>query len=386
VAVETRHLRAVRNGLLAAATTAAVLIAFGAFAPGEGPPEAAPAPTASSPSPSCSASWKLVRSLNPDPAGSELHAVAAVSNGEAWAVGTSGPSDAPTTSLVERWDEHQWVLVAAPNDGAVNVLNGVTVAGRTDVWAVGRTSRGVENLPLIEHWDGTAWALSPAPTVPGGAVLNSVAAAGHTAWAVGFSGSADQGTQQALVITWDGTAWSKADLPTLPQPSTLSGAMARGPREAWAVGSVQGRPLVLRFNGTSWKRVDAPGKGSLSAIAPAAGGSAWAVGSSIQRWNGSKWIVVGRAGTSGRLSGIVPVSPHDVWAVGSRRGRHTKVVRAAVQRYDGSTWSAVPGKFLPHALLLGADATPGGTVWSVGYQDTATKRRAIVVRGSLACP
>jgi len=383
--VEPTQRRAIRNGLLAEATTAALLLIVDALGPNEGQPETSPTQPTSTPPPGCTARWRPVRSLNPDPAGSELHAVVAVSNKEAWAVGAAGPPDAPTSSLVERWDGHQWILVATPNDGAVNVLNGIAVGRPKDAWAVGRTSRGAQDLPLIEHWDGTAWSLSAAPSVPGGTILYGVAAAGPTAWAVGASGSAELATEQALILTWDGTAWTTDTIPPLPGPTVLLGAMATSPRQVWAVGSQRGRPLVLRFNGTSWRRVEAPGRGGLAAIAPLGRNVAWAVGSSIERWTGSRWIVVGRAGTSEDLSGIASLSPQDVWAVGSSRGGGRRVVRPLVQRFDGTTWKPVAGSFLPHGVLLGTDSAPDGTVWSVGYQDRAARRRAIIVRGSVTC-
>src|SRR5439155_1109098 len=105
-------------------------------------------------------------------------------------------------ALVERWDGQLWVVAATPNAGAENVLNAAAAAGPQDVWAVGRASNGAEDIPLIEQWDGIGWNLSSAPAIAGGAALYGVAAAGRTVWAVGASGSADLGTEQALILRW----------------------------------------------------------------------------------------------------------------------------------------------------------------------------------------
>src|SRR4029450_13227546 len=102
-----------------------------------------------SPSPTCETSWDVLPSIDPDQEGNQLLAVAAAPDGQMWAVGGFGPPEAPTSTLVERWDGQLWVVTATPNAGTVNVLNAVTVAGPDDVWGGGRSSNGVGGLPLV---------------------------------------------------------------------------------------------------------------------------------------------------------------------------------------------------------------------------------------------
>jgi hypothetical protein len=377
--------RAIRNGMVAAAITAATLFAFEAVRPEASSPLATPSATAS-PTPTCEASWDVLPSIDPDEQGNQLLAVAAAPDGQMWAVGAFGPPEAPTSTLVERWDGQLWVVTASPNAGSVNVLNAVTAAGPEDVWAVGRSSNGVEDLPLIERWDGIGWSLSPTPAMAGGAALYGVAAAGRTVWAVGASGTADLGTEQALILRWDGRKWRAETLPALPGSSVLRAVTAVSPDNAWAIGAQGDRPLALRFTGERWRRIAVPGRGPLVAISPALGDGAWAAGSSILRWNGKAWTDAGTARRQGTLLGIAAVSADEAWAVGSSPASTSGVNRALVQRFDGTGWSIVDGPGVPGSDVLTAAApAPDGSVWAVGYRDTANRRATLIGRGSVTC-
>jgi hypothetical protein len=377
--------RAIRNGVVAAVVAAATLFAFDTLRPEGGSPAEEPSVTPS-PSPACQASWGVLPSIDPDPGGNQLLAVAAASDGEMWAVGGFGPRNAPTSTLAERWDGQLWVVTATPNNGTVNVLNAVAAAGPEDVWAVGRSSNGIEDLPLIEHWDGLGWTLSPALSVPGGAVLYGVATAGRTVWAVGASGSALLGTEQSLILRWDGNAWISETLPALPGTTVLRAVTAPSPNDAWAVGAQGDRPLAFRFTGTRWRRVPVPGRGQLVAVAPAPDDGAWAVGSSILRWDGTAWTDAGPARRQGTIDGIAAVTADEAWAAGSSPTATKGVTRALVQRFDGTGWAVVNGPGIPGSeVLTSSAAAPDGTVWAVGYRDTATKRRTLIIKASLTC-
>lgn len=376
--------RAIRNGALAAAATAVVLFGIDAAIPGEEEPRATPTATTTTPPPVCEPAWEVATSVDPDDEGNQFLAVTALAADDVWAVGGFGPPDAPSSTLVERWDGALWVVVASPNEGtAVNVLNAVAAAAPDDVWAVGRSSSGAGDRPLIEHWDGERWMVSPV-AVPGGGILHGVAAVGRNAWAVGASGS--PGTEEALILRWDGATWTPEGIPAFAGPSALLAVRAVGPRDVWAIGSRGNRPLVLRFNGTRWRTIPIPARGPLVAIEPAAGGQAWAVGSAIHQWDGITWTPVGAARRGGELHGIAAVSTEDVWAVGSSPGSEEGATRALVQRFDGTRWAIVPGPGVPGSeALTAAAALPDGTVWAVGYRDAANRRATFVVRGSETC-
>jgi hypothetical protein len=369
----------------AAAITAVTLFAFEAVRPAASPPQTTPSVTAS-PSPTCETSWDVLPSIDPDQEGNQLLAVAAAPDGQMWAVGGFGPPEAPTSTLVERWDGQLWVVTATPNAGTVNVLNAVTVAGPDDVWAVGRSSNGVEDLPLIERWDGIGWSLSPVTAIDGGAALYGVAAAGRTVWAVGASRSGELGAEQALILRWDGNEWSAETLPALPGPSVLRAVTAVSRDDAWAVGAQGDRPLALRFTGRRWRRIPVRGRGQIVAIASGLGDGAWAAGSSLLRWDGTAWRQTGTARREGTLQGIAAVSADEAWAVGSSPGARNGMNRALVQRYDGAGWSIVDGPGIPGSdVFTGAATAPDRSVWAVGYRDTANRRATLIGRGSVTC-
>ena len=89
--------------MVAAAIAAATLFAFEAIRPEASPPQATP-PVTASPSPTCEATWDVLPSIDPDEQGNQLLGVTAAPDGEMWAVGGFGPPEAPTSTLVERWD------------------------------------------------------------------------------------------------------------------------------------------------------------------------------------------------------------------------------------------------------------------------------------------
>src|SRR5207247_11287823 len=63
----------------------------------------------------CTPRWSRVSSPNPTPWGSQLTAVAAHSETDAWAVGAYDPSTSGALSpLVEHWNGSHWDIVSAP--------------------------------------------------------------------------------------------------------------------------------------------------------------------------------------------------------------------------------------------------------------------------------
>jgi hypothetical protein len=60
--------------------------------------------------------------------------------------------------------------------------------------------------------------------------------------------------------------------------------------------------------------------------------------------------------------------------------------RALVQRNDGTGWSIVDGPGVPGSdVFTAAAAAPDGSVWAVGYRDTANRRATLIGRGSVTC-
>jgi hypothetical protein len=135
--------------------------------------------------------WTVQNSPNPGGAnGNRLYSVAATSATNAWAVGYYDHGTVDRT-LVEHWNGSAWKLQPSPNSGGSsqnNDLHAVAAISATNAWAVGYDSKGVagRDRTLIEHWNGSAWKLQPSPDNGGFYDPHAVAAiSAGDAWAVG---------------------------------------------------------------------------------------------------------------------------------------------------------------------------------------------------------
>lgn len=388
------RLRALRNGGLAALLTFAVGSAIVAAVSDGGPSAARPSPGASpSPSPTppaCVPSWEQVASADPSETSNALLAVTAISAGEAWAVGASGPDPtSPTTVLVERWGGVAWTAIEAPSPGSErNELLAVDASEPNDVWAVGRTASGFGDRPLAMRFDGTAWSQVELPAEVTG-VLTGVSAISPTdVWVVGYTGEPAASLERALLLHWDGELWANVDpgRSVGGGKSLLRDVVALSPTDVWVAGYRHNRPLVIRFDGVAWSRSETEGRGALNAIAPVAATEAWAVGSEIHRFDGVAWDEPAPVPREGELRSIAAVAPADVWAAGLRTSPDGTSTRGLVLRWNGQRWQTVPGPGVPGSEVFTAvDALPDGTVLAVGYRDMAAGRRTLAAVGR-TCP
>ena len=247
---------------------------------------------------------------SPGSGDTELHAVAAVSSADAWAVGYA-MSPGPRT-LVEHWDGTAWSIVPSPNPGnGGDVLLSVTAVSPTDVWAVGFTTppAAAPRQTLVEHWNGSTWSAVLSPSISGSdSELLSVSGSLSTGlWAVGFS--LNNGITKSLVERWDGEAWAIVSGTAASRANVvLTGVAPYRPSGAWAVGYLTSGPsftaFAARWNGTAWIQVTMPQPGTsinvLRGVVTDSLGHATAVGSYYdtahgnysgfsEYWNGSTW-------------------------------------------------------------------------------------------------
>jgi hypothetical protein len=302
-------------------------------------------------------SWSAVESPNPGSGGKVLNAVAAVSANDVWAVGSfsTGGSGSTDRTLIERWNGANWRVVASPNPGVdENILHAVAAISAQDVWAVGEafTFNGRNEKvwrTLIEHWDGRNWSVVESPSLGEGDALQAVtAASANDIWAVGnFSYSGYGRGPVTLIEHWNGRDWSVVPSPSPGTPgNSLWGVAAVSANDAWAVGSyfsTDGIPsrqaLIEHWNGVRWSVVKSPHSGAglegvtLGGVAAISTNDVWAVGYGyaeqratggrsnaslgglIEHWNGTSWSVV-TSPSSGTLNGVSTVSANDIWAVG----------------------------------------------------------------------
>jgi hypothetical protein len=238
-------------------------------------------------------------------------------------------------------------------------LDDIAVVSSRDIWAVGYRGGG----PLMIHWDGTSWRKVPTPSTPTAQIWAIAAASAQDVWAVGVR-PIGHTPYRTLVERWNGKRWRIAPSRSPTGEDDLLDIAPTQSGQAWAVGTMLGRPPLIEYwDRRRWKvipsaKFDQVYLSSLIAITLLANGAAWAVGERctdqpghipeesfqgdwdclaaplIQRWDGKRWRI---SPVPRGLVGVlfdVAASPREVWAVGEdRRGRSTDrplILRRAV--------------------------------------------------------
>ncbi len=282
------------------------------------------------------ATWSIIPSPNSAKRLNELKSVAAISPSNAWAVGSASSGNGPDqTTLILNWNGTSWGVVPSPSPGTGghNELHAVAANSANDVWAVGSfTNSGGFSQTLVEHWDGTSWNVIPSANVPGtnNGLFGVVALGPNNVWAVGYSGNT---VFSPLIEHWNGSTWSVVSSPD-PQTSSniLWAVSATGANDIWAVGTSRNlltfmtSGLTEHWDGNSWSVVFSSGgspSSTLYGVAAVSPADAWQVGDKgglalIGRWDGSSWSIFPSPSIPGRLHAATAITACDVWAVGLR--------------------------------------------------------------------
>ena len=276
-----------------------------------------------------------------------------------------------------------WSIATTPSSGLGNdSLNGVGAISDTDAWAVGTTftapdANGVTAVPLTMHWNGTAWQIVASPAGTVNSVLTGVAGSSASdAWAVGFA-TTGYHTSTPVLLRWNGSAWSTATQPAA--SGSLAAVADLGPTNAWAVGRAGrfGPQLIEHWDGTSWTTMSAPepdpvftAGSQLLAISARAANDIWALGRSstagayAEHWDGTAWSLSLLASGSGDTpTGVVAVGAGNVWAtVNTSNGGN-----AYVQHFNGTAWSVSTTRpATEYPTLAGITARSATDIWAVG--------------------
>lgn len=248
----------------------------------------------------------------------ELYGIACPSAQDCWAVGGG----------IDHWNGTTWSLVSSP--GQI-LLSGVTCPSATDCWAVGNG---------VDHWNGVDWSHVSSPSLSGAlASLQAVTCVGDSdCWAVGSdcqSGCGQFGSvDRTITENYDGTSWklvsSPNDNPDGAASNDLYGVVCVSTTDCLTVGDASAllsgsASLSERWDGKKWSIVNAGNpffvpsffaSQSLSNLTCNSASNCWAVGSSIEHWNGTTWTIVGTPTNDG-LSGVACPQANACWAVGA---------------------------------------------------------------------
>ena len=351
--------------------------------------------------------WSIVSSPNASRTDNSLQAVAALSTDKVWAVGYSLHGTTKSTlvkqTLIERYNGTSWHIVTSPDVGTGdNTLTGVAAISDKDAWAVGSSLLGA----LVLHFDGRAWHLV---SVPAACQLKAITAiSANDIWAVGSM------SNQSCAEHFNGTRWSLVSTPKIgTSDNSLLGIAASSARDVWAVGTYcigmvcdRGgsggfKTLVLHYNGSRWSAVPSPNPGSyanqLNAVTVVSATNVWAVGAIsttpftgstlIMHFNGIRWTQVASPGVNigSDLTAIAAASATNLFAVGSRTTTNFGST-TLIEHFNGTTWSIVsspsPGT---DSILYSLAHVPGAALgaaqfWAVGAYSTNTAGSTLTER------
>jgi hypothetical protein len=278
----------------------------------------------------CFARWKLstVRTVN----NVEINGLGGSSADDVWAVGDTGFG--PTYALVLHWDGHRWMRIKTPPLHSYEVtLDQVVALTQNDAWAVGSYDAGDTNYKaLILHWDGHSWART-GPTVDLGSGAHSISMDSPTdVWIGGMT----------HVIHWNGTSWSITRLPHIRSSFTSegittdggwTGILALAPDDVLASGNVvnagDGQPVLAHWDGYHWLQLATHNlKGGLGGLAGTSPSDIWAFGSALYHFNGKTWTPTYPPMSDFGVD-ISVINPHEAWFV------------SPLQTWNGSKWRRI---------------------------------------------
>jgi len=285
-------------------------------------------------------------------AGSQLNDIAAIASNDYWAVGNLSGA-----TIAQHWNGTSWSVVATPTPpGADPSFGSVTAIASNDVWLAGSqvTPDGLNIEPLFEHWDGTAWTVvaSPQPDPAGFYFFGKISAdSTNDVWAVGRNTGGSM--FMPFAYHWNGTAWSQVSLPVLPFGGELDGVVALSPTNAWAVGSVNAKPIEIKVEE----------------------GKASPIQTLIEHWDGKSWSVTPSpnfgptaANQGNHLMSVAALSPTDLWVAGRAfipDGSESQMTFAL--HGDGTSWTIQPTPDVGfNNTLFGAAVAQPSSVWFVG--------------------
>lgn len=285
-----------------------------------------------------------------------------------------------------------WTVTPVPQTGGS--FSSVSADSSTDAWAVGTIGSGVGASPLADHWNGTSWQQAAVPKNQTTVHLDAVSAASSSdAWAVGSSGNQFPHYQTPLAYHWDGKTWTNHTT-AAGNFHAERGVADIGPGNAWAVG-----PSLEHWDGTSWAQVSYPEPAGavitqLEVVSADAASDVWAVGiyqhatttcSNCQdtfsvHWDGTSWDLVPMPQVDRstdpsleyQINSIDAISPWDVWAVGYASDDNG--MHALIEHWDGTSWSIVPSPSPTAPELTGVSGSSPDSVWALGLSGSSTSK------------
>jgi hypothetical protein len=357
--------------------------------------------------------WTRVASPNPGTVASVLQDVAVVPGNPApgtptaWAVGYSYDNAvAAYRTMIQRYGNGSWSIVSSPNASTTgsSQLTKVDATDAANVWAIGSDSQAGT---LVLRYNGSSWARMTAPSGISPRSIDVVSAT--DVWVAGYNGSA------ATVARWNHGTWTTVytQATTGRHLTVFEGITVDATGRVWAVGwdrdyDAPGRPvssLVVQFKNPTWTRETSPNpadRNTLMDVVALTNGDVVAVGVAqtvsgggitprslmLRRGPSTGWadvkVPAAESGSQDQLSSVTAASSSDVWAVGYYSSPSTGLYDPLLVRATGTVATTHQEPALGmSATAWGVSATPGGTIWAVGYTSPPSGGNAtLTLRGT----
>lgn len=286
----------------------------------------------------------------------QVSALAAMTNGDLVAAGSSMRIGQSNTNNIARWNGSTWSGLGSgctsPPISSPSVQS-LAVRPNGDLIASGPfTLAGGVSVPGIARWDGTAWhsmgPLGMQPLLPG---IGPVAALPNGDVLAGLLTTVG-GVPVGHIARWDGASWSTLGsgmtsasggfLPWIPSIEVLTNGDVVA---AGQFGFAGGQPAnnIARWDGFAWSPLG-PGLGSTTALRALPNGHLLAGGlqvlgtHSVARWDGISWSGVGTLPTTAQS--LAALSNGSLFAAGDFRPEGNFGGRG-IARWNGTSWKEV---------------------------------------------
>ncbi|GAA4634005.1 hypothetical protein GCM10023196_073830 [Actinoallomurus vinaceus] len=253
-------------------------------------------------------------------------------------------------------------------------IHAVAAVSAKDVWAVGDETVSGKYRALVRHWNGKTWKTLAVPSAVKGISLSHVAASSSTnVWVTGV----DVRSFQSYALRWDGRKWHTGPSHKAIEP--ISDAIAAiGKKDVWllGLGAHLAAGQARHFDGKSWKTVSVPG--FVSSVSAVSSRDIWATGlvpgktqyqAAVMHWNGKKWRTVLTPDSETGFSSVLALGAKDVWVSGSASGH------GVILHWNGKKWATTtPAAGVRGIGALVSDGSKG--LWAVADQTRLLRYRA----------
>jgi hypothetical protein len=169
-------------------------------------------------------------------------------------------------------------------------------------------------------------------------------------------------------------------------------------------GTGANQALIERYNGSGWSVIPSPyqstSSNGLNSVSIASGGG-WAVGYALKagwkyqplalRWDGTRWSLASPAPLTGHayLTSVDTMTKASAWAVGFQTAADG-TRRTLIEHASSAAWSQVvspnDGTDAADNVLMAVGGTSATGLWAVGYRESPTGVKPLVLRYDTALP